>query len=52
MKAKAEMLDQRLKRKEVRLKNVEEAKLGEGHRVEEDYVHAIKAKIHMLNQFD
>jgi hypothetical protein len=26
--------------------------MNEGGKVEEDYVHAIKAKIHMLNQFD
>ncbi len=52
LKAKAEMLDQRLKRKEMRLKNVQGNKMGQGQKVEEDYVHAIKAKIHMLNQFD
>jgi hypothetical protein len=52
MKAKAEMLDERLKRKEAKLKNVETGKFEEGPGVEEDYVQAIKAKIHMLNQFD
>jgi hypothetical protein len=52
LKAKAQMLDERLRRKETKIKNVESNKFEEGQAAEEDYVHAIKAKIHMLNQFD
>lgn len=52
LRAKAEMLDERVKRKEVKLKNAENGKHQQGHEVEVDYVEAIKAKLHMLNQFD
>lgn len=52
LKAKAEMLEERIKRKEIKLKNDKGERFNEANQVEDDYVHAIKAKIHMLNQFD
>lgn len=54
VKSKAELIDLRLKRKEVKLKNnkSEQDIFQTGKEAEKDYVEAIKTKIQILNKFD
>ena len=52
IKSKTEMIDERLKRHEVQMKNIDNAQFEGGQKAEDDYVNAIKAKISILGKID
>lgn len=52
IKAKADIIDERLKRHEVKIKNIDNVNFEGGGKMEEDYVKAIKAKISILGKID
>lgn len=51
IKANAQMLDDKIKRQQLRLRNVQDNNNETKAQVEVDYVNAIKQKIQILNQF-